>query len=207
MQGFWRDVQYAMRQLGRSPGFTATAVLSLTLGIGATAAVFSVIWAVLLDPFPYPDANRIVRLQVKPSTGESRGIRLNGPQFRELERSPLLDGALAVVQWNLSTTGGDLPEAVDVGFLSSNSFHDLGVPMLMGRGLSPADSIDGQEPQPVCVIAWRFWHRHFNGSPAALGQTVELDHKKYTIVGIAPPRFIWYSDDVYVPLKDRKSVV
>ena len=201
MQGFWRDVQYAMRQLGRSPGFTATAVLSLTLGIGATAAVFSVIWAVLLDPFPYPDANRIVRLQVKPSTGESRGIRLNGPQFRELERSPLLNGALAVVQWNLSTTGGDLPEAADVGFLSSNSFHDLGVPMLMGRGLSPADSIDGQEPQPVCVIAWRFWHRHFNGSPAALGQTVELDHKKYTIVGIAPPRFIWYSDDVYVPLK------
>jgi predicted permease len=200
MQDFWRDVRYALRQLGRSPGFTATAVLSLTLGIGATAAVFSVIWAVLLDPFPYPTADRIVRLQVQ-APGGWRQIRLNGPQFRELERSPILDGVLAVVQWNLSTTGGDLPEAVDAGFLSSNSFHDLGVPMLLGRGLGPADSIDGQEPQPVCVIGWKFWHRHFNGSPKALGQTLELDHKRYTIVGVAPPRFTWYSDDVYMPLK------
>jgi predicted permease len=201
MHDFWRDVRYAIRQLGRSPGFTVTAVLSLTLGIGATAAVFSVIWAVLMDPFPYPTANRIVRLGVKPASGQERGVYLNGPQIRELKRAPLLDGVLVVDGWSLTLTGGDLPEAVDVGYLSSNSFHDLGVPMLMGRGLSPADGVDGQEPQPVCVIAWRFWHRQFNGSPAALGQTLELDHKKYTIVGIAPPRFTWYSDDVYLPLK------
>ena len=201
MPDFLLDVPYALRQMRRSYGFTITAVLSLTLGIGATAAVFSVIWAVLLDPFPYPTAKRIVRLEVKPSTGELRGIKLSGPQIRELEHSPILDGALAVVQWNLSSTDGDLPEAVDVGFLSSNSFHDLGVPMLMGRGLGPSDAADGQEPQPVCVIAWRFWQRHFHGSPTALGQVLELDHKKYTIVGIAPPRFTWYSDDVYVSLK------
>src|SRR5579871_1726536 len=201
MQDFWQDVRYTMRQLGRSWGFTATSVLSLMLGIGATAAVFSVIWAVLFNPFPYPDANRIMRLVIKPSVGEERNVSLNGPQIRELERSPVLDGVLVVDGWNMSLTGGDLPEPVDVGFLSSNSFHDLGVPMLIGRGLSPADSPEGQEPQPVCVIAWRFWHRHFNGSPKALGQTLELDHKKYTIVGIAPQRYTWYSDDVYVPLK------
>jgi predicted permease len=201
MPAFFQDVRYALRQLARSWGFTASALLSLALGIGATAAVFSVVWAVLFDPFPYPNASRIVRLDVKPPTGELQGIRLNGPQIRELERSPLLDGVLVVDGWNLTLTGGDLPESVDVGYLSSNSFHDLGVPMLMGRGLGPSDGADGQEPQPVCVIAWRFWHRHFNGSPTALGKILELDHKKYTIVGIAPPRFTWYSEDVFVPLK------
>jgi predicted permease len=201
MRDFLRDARYAVRQLARSWGFTATAVLSLTLGIGATAAVFSVIWAVLLDPFPYPTANRIVRLRVQPAVGEERGVNLNGPQIRELAQSPLLDGVLVVDGWSMSLTGADLPEEVDVGLLSSNSFHDLGVPMLMGRGLSPADAVDGQEPQPVCVIAWRFWHRHFNGSPTALGQTLELEHKKYTIVGVAPPRFTWYSEDVFIPLK------
>jgi predicted permease len=201
MGDFWRDIRYAVHQLGRSWGFTATAVLSLTLGIGATAAVFSVIWAVLLDPFPYPTANRIMRLSVKPTTGEARNVRLNGPQIRELERSPVLDGVLVVDSWSLTLTGGDLPEGVGAGYLSSNSFHDLGVPMVMGRGLGPSDGADGQEPKPVCVIAWQFWRRHFNGSPSALGQTLELDHKKYTIVGIAPPRFTWYSEDVYLPLK------
>jgi predicted permease len=201
MRDFWRDVRYALRQLARSWGFTATSVLSLTLGIGATAAVFSVIWAVLLHPFPYPSADRIMRLGVKSATGQMQGATLNGPQIRELQRSPVLDGVLVVDQWSMGLSGEDLPEEVDAGLLSGNSFHDLGVPMLMGRGLSPADSPDGQEPQPVCVISWQFWHRHFNGNPAALGRTLELEHKKYTIVGIAPPRFTWYSDEVYVPLK------
>jgi predicted permease len=163
--------------------------------------VFSVIWAVLLDPFPYPTADRIVRLRVKPAGSEERGVNLNGPQIRELQRSPVLDGVLVVDGWNMALTGGDLPEPVSVGYVSSNSFHDLGVAMVMGRGIAPADAVDGQEPQPVCVIGWRFWHQHFDGSPAALGQTLELDHKKYTIVGIAPPRFTWYSEDVYAPLK------
>ncbi len=201
MRAFWRDVRYAARHLGRNWGFTATAVLSLTLGIGATAAVFSVIWAVLVDPFPYPTANRIMRLELKPPSGQYSREDLNGPQIRELTRSPLLDGLLVLDGWNMTLTDGDLPEAVDVGYLSSNSFHDLGTPMLLGRGLSPADSVEGQEPQPVCVISWRFWRRQFNGSPTALGQSLELDHKKYTIVGIAPPRFTWYSEDVYAPLK------
>jgi len=201
MQGAWRDVRYSMRQLARSPGFTATAVISLALGIGATTAVFSVIWAVLFHPFPYPTADRIVRLQIKPPVGEAHRANLSGPQIRDLKQSPILDGVLAVVNWSQTLTGGDLPEQVEVGDLSPNSFHDLGVPMVMGRGLSPADSPDGHEPQPVCVIAWQFWHRHFDGSPTALGKTIELDHKRYTIVGIAPPRFTWYSDDVWVPLK------
>src|SRR5689334_17480495 len=110
MQNLWHDVRYSIRQLGRNWGFTATSVLSLTLGIGATAAVFSVIWAVLLDPFPYPAADRIVRLVLKPSVGDERNVSLNGPQIRELRNSPILDGVLVVDNWNLTLTGGDLPE-------------------------------------------------------------------------------------------------
>lgn len=148
MQNLWQGVRYAARQLRRRWGFTATAALSLTLGIGATAAVFSVIWAVLLDPFPYLTANRIVRLRVKPAAAEERGINLNGPQIRELERSPLLDGVLVVDNWSLTLTGGDLPESVEAGYLSPDSFHGLGVPMVKGRGLAPSDAVDGKEPHP-----------------------------------------------------------
>src|ERR1700744_6334973 len=201
MRDFWVDLRYAVRQLGRSWGFTATSVLSLMLGIGATAAVFSVIWGVLIDPFPYPTADRIMRLVLQPAAGPTRGVRLNAPQLRQLQQAPLLAGVLVLDGWSLTLTGEDLPESVEVGYVSTNSFHDLGVPMLMGRGLAPSDGIDGQEPQPVCVISWRFWHRHFGGNPAALGKTLDLGHKKYTVVSIAPQRFTCYSEDVYMPLK------
>jgi predicted permease len=200
MRAVVQDIRYAIRQLLRNPGFSLTAVLSLGLGIGATTAVFSVIYAVLINPFPYPTADRIVRLGVWTGEGQGRLINLNGPQIRQLRQSPVLDGVLVIDGWGMSVTGGDLPENINVDFLSGNSFHDLGMPMTVGRALAPSDSIEGQEPQPVCVISWKFWQSHFGGSPAALGKTLQLEHKNYTIVGVAPPRFTWYSAEVYLPL-------
>ena len=201
MHSLLQDFRYALRQLLRSPGFSLTAILSLTLGIGATAAVFSVIYAVLMNPFPYPDANRIVRLEVRTTAGEDRWVNLNGPQIRQLRKSPVIDSLLVIDGWSLSLTGGDLPESVEAAYLSTNSFQDLGVAPVLGRGLVPSDGIDGQEPQPVTVLSWKFWRSHFNSSSSVLGQKLQLDHKNYTIVGVMPARFTWYSGDVYLPLK------
>jgi predicted permease len=201
MQALLQDLRYALRQLLRSPGFTLTAILSLALGVGATAAVFSVIYAVLMDPFPYPHSDQIVRLTGRTSDGAGHYFNLNGPQIQQLRKSPVIAGLLVIDGWALILTGHNLPENVEASFLSSNSFQDLGVPPLLGRGLQPSDAFDGQEPQPVVVLSYKFWQRHFNGNRSVVGQTLELSHKTYNIVGVAPPRFTWYSGDVYLPLK------
>jgi predicted permease len=201
MQTLFQDLRYSLRQLINSPGFSLTAVISLALGIGATTAVFSVVYAALMNPYPYPSADRIVRLSVENKAGSIQWIELNSPQILELRKSPAIDSLVAMDDWARTLTGNELPENVDVIYLTSNGFNFLGVPPLLGRGLLPSDAVDGQDPQPVVVLGNKFWRRHFNSNPAVLGQTLQLDRKNYRIVGIAPPRFTWYSADVYLPLK------
>jgi hypothetical protein len=84
-------------------------------------------------------------------------------------------------------------------FMSSNSFDYLGVPPALGRGLIRSDAIDGEEPQPVVVLGYKFWQRHFNSDPAVLGQTLQLVHRNYTVVGVAGPRFTWDDGDRLPP--------
>ena len=201
MQTLLQDLRYATRQLFRNLGLTITAVVSLALGIGATTAVFSVIYATLINPYPYPAADRIVRLTVLSKANSSDGVNLNGPQIRQLQQLHSVEGMLAMDYDAMTMTGHDLPENVNAVSLISNGFHDLGVPPIMGRGLSPSDAPDGQEPQPVVVLSYKFWQKRFFGDRAVLGQTLQLDRKNYIVVGVAAPRFTWYSADVYLPLK------
>lgn len=200
MQSLSQDLHYALRQLIKSPGFSLTAVISLALGIGATTAVFSVLYAALIHPYPFRDADRIMRLTVVDNAGHDRWINLNGPQIRELRASPAVDSLVAMDDWSMVLTGHDLPEDVNAIELTPNGWDFLGVPAWRGRGLQPSDAREGQSPQPVVVLSYRFWVRHFSSDPAVVGKTLQLDHKNYLIVGIAPPRFRWYSADVYVPL-------
>lgn len=109
-------------------------------------------------------------------------------------------------------TGQDLPENVNTVSLTSNSFQDLGVPPVLGRGLWPSDAVDGQDPKPVVVLSYRFWREHYVSNPDILGRTLQLDHRNFEIVGVAAPRFTWGGGDVYLPLKlmrdpGRTSVV
>src|SRR5439155_26420853 len=85
--------------------------------------------------------------------------------------------------------------------LTSHGFTDLGVPPVLGRGLLPSDAVDGQDPQAVTVLSYQFWQTHFLSDPDVVGKTIQLDRKNYLIVGVAAPRFRWYSADVYLPLK------
>lgn len=201
MQTLIQDLRYALRQLIRSPRFTLTAVVSLALGIGATTAVFSVIYAALLNPYPYPSADRIVRLTATTATNPDEGLELNGSQVLELQRLQSIQSVLAMDYQAMTLTGSDFPENVNEIGLIGNGFDDLGLPPLLGRGIEPSDSIPGHDPNPVTVLSFKFWQKHFFGDRTVLGKTLQLDHKAYTIVGVAAPRFIWYSADLYLPLK------
>jgi predicted permease len=194
------DIRYALRQLLKNPGFALAAILSLALGIGATVSIFSVIYGVLLHPFPYADVERLANLSISDPRGNIFDAGFTGQQFRELRNVHGFDG---IATWNsrhLTVTGHDVPENVIAFFGVGETFLTLGVPPLLGRNLGPSDSPEGQEPLPVVMLHYRFWQRHFNGDPAVVGKTLELNHRLYTIVGVTRPHFTWgWGADVYLP--------
>lgn len=201
MHTLLQDLRYSARQLIKSPGFTLTAVLSLALGIGAATAVFSVIYAALVSPYPYPAADRIVQLTMESKAGSGDPVYLNGAEIQNLRKSPVVESVLTMDYNALMITGQDLPENVIAVSLISNGFQDLGVPPLLGRGLWPSDAVDGQDPQPVVLLSYKFWRKHYLSNPDVLGRTLQLDHRNLKIVGVAAPRFTWGGGDVYLPLK------
>ena len=201
MQSLLSDLRYAARELRKRPGFTLTAVLSLALGIGATSAVFSVIYAVLIDPFPYPGSDRIVELRLVDKSGSDRFAGPNGQQADQLRRAKSVEDVTLMDWWNLTTTDGDLPEDVQAMYIDPNAPNHWGIRALMGRWLIPSDAPPGQTPQPVVVLTYHFWQRYFVGDPKVIGRTIQLVHKPYQIVGVMPPRFKWGDPDMYVPLK------
>jgi predicted permease len=201
MHTLLQDLRYSVRQLIHSPGFALAAVVSLALGIGATAAVFSVVYAVLMDPYPYAAPDRMVHMRITDKSGQQLDFGLTGQQWQVLRHSPAVEDAFMTDQWSLTVTGHDLPEDVNGDYATSNTFQFLGVPTVLGRGLLPSDAVDGHDPQPVAVLSYQFWRRHFAGNPDVVGKTLQLVHKNYTIVGVAASRFTWNDADVYLPLK------
>jgi putative ABC transport system permease protein len=209
---FSQNVRFALRQLLRKPSFAIVAILSIGLGIGATTAVFSVIYAVAWHPFPYSGADRMVNVRLYDSTGDKGGLLLSGMQFLRFQKAEALDGAMAMDNWDMVTSDWGATEAVRAGRLSSNAFAYLGVPPLLGRGFEDADAVLGQEPNHVVVLGNRFWKSHYAGSTNVLGKILKLDHESYSIIGVMSKRFSWGSSDVYIPLKivadpDRTNAV
>ena len=199
--GTLQDLRYSVRQLVKKPALTLTALVSLALGIGATTAVFSVIYAALINPYPFKEADRIVRLTITSNAGQADWIDLNGPQIREVRKLGIVESLLATDFRALILTGHEIPENVNAVFLIANGFTDLGVPPFLGRGLLPSDAIEGQDPQAVAVLSYQFWQTRFLSDPDILGKTIQLNRKNYLVVGVAAPRFRWYMADVYLPLK------
>ena len=201
MAAVWTDLWFAVRELRKRPGFTLTAVLSLALGIGATSAVFSVIYAVLIDPFPYPGSDRIMEIRLVDKEGHDRYAGPTGPQAAVLRQTRSIEDVVLMDWWNLTTTDGDLPEDVQAMYIDPNAPNHWGIPALMGRWLIPSDAPRGQSPQPVVVLTYAFWQRYFMGDPNVIGRTIQLVHKPYQVVGVMPPRFKWGNPDMYLPLK------
>jgi predicted permease len=200
MQTLLQDFRYSLRQLLKNPGFALTAILSLALGIGATVSVFSVIYGVLMHPFPYADVDRIGNLSIQDSKGNIFDASFNGPELRELRKVHAFESFATWRLASLTVTGEELPENASAYYGIGSTFPTLGVPPLLGRNLGPSDSPDGQEPQPVVVLHYRFWQRHFRGDPAVIGKKLELNHTQYTIVGVTRPNFTaGWGTDVYLP--------
>ncbi len=198
MNGFFQDLRYAFRQIRKSPGFTLTALLSLTLGIGATTAIFSVIYGVLLDPYPYKDADRMVHVELRDKSGRGPLLFVNGQEAQELRQAPSIDDVFLQNQRQETLTGGQFPISVNVGQYSPNLFTYMGVPPALGREFTPADA-PGGKPAPVAVLSYLFWQHQFSQNRGVIGQTIELDHSLYTVIGVAAPRFTWGDSDVYLP--------
>jgi predicted permease len=201
MHSLASDLRYAARELRRRPGFTLTAVLSLALGVGATSAVFSVVYAVLINPFPYAGAERIMQIALKDKAGNYRYPGVTGPQIEQLRQAGAIESVVGEDGWNLTTTDGDLPEDVVAGYITPNAPNHWGTPALKGRWLVPSDAPVGKEPERVVVLGYRFWQRYYSGDPDIVGRTIQLVRKPYQIVGVMPPRFRWREADIYLPLK------
>ena len=201
MQSLTSDFRYALRELRRRPGFALTAILSLALGIGATSAVFSVIYAVLIDPFPYPGSDRIMEVHLIDNLGRDRSRGFNGPQIFQLRQAKSIENIVAMDGWNLTTTDSDLPEDVVASYLSGDAAGHFGIPAMLGRWFVKSDAPDGQEPQRVVVLTYQFWQRYYGGDRSVVGRNLQLVHKNYQIIGVMPPRFRWADCDIYVPQK------
>ena len=199
LEHFWQDLRYALRTFRRSPGFAATAVVSLAVGIAAATGLFSIVNAALLNPFPFADINRIVRLDMN-DKGKPRGLSVTARQLVALQHSDVFDGAFASNTWEMTLTGQGLPEAVPTQYFSANGLNVLGVPPLLGRVFNEADGPAGEQPQRVVVLTYRFWQRHFGGRPEAVGQTLYLNREPYTVIGVLPRQYFYTGPEILVPL-------
>lgn len=201
MRNLLKDLRFALRQYRKSPGFVITAVLSLTLGISATTAIFSVIYGVLLDPYPYKDADRMVHVQMRgKNQTDFRGplLFVNGTGYLELKEMSTVDDVFLQHEDQENLTGDQIPVTVNVGRFTPNLFDYMGVAPAIGREFTPADAPNGN-PAPVAVLSYLFWQRQFGGSRDIVGKRLELDHRLYTVIGVVPPRFTWGDADVYLP--------
>jgi predicted permease len=196
-----QDTIFTLRQLRKNPAFALTSVISIALGIGATSAVFSVVYAVLMNPYPYRDASQLAYLNLRDKAGNDRGVGLSAFQIRQVRKLDSIESILAMNEWNLTTTDGDLPEDVVAWYLTPNGMAHLGVAPLLGRGLISSDAPEGQDPQPVVILGYKFWQKRYAGRSDIIGQPIQLVHNTYTIVGVMPPRFTWLGGDIYLPLK------
>src|SRR5438270_4115646 len=133
MSGFFQDLRYAFRQIRKSPGFTVTALLSLTLGIGATTAIFSVVYGVLLDPYPYRDADRMVHVELRDKSDRGPLLFVNASEYGGLRRASSVDDIFLQNQRSETLTSGQFPVSALVGQYSPNLFTYMGVPPLLGR--------------------------------------------------------------------------
>lgn len=188
MELLFHDVRFALRSFAKQPTLALVAIATLALGIGANAAIFTVVNAVVLEPLPFPAANRLVRITADlPGLGQS-DIGLSPPElFDYRDRSGLFDEISGVYPIDANLTEVDVPERVEVLLVSPSYFSVLGVHPQLGRLFGPKDNHPGI--QEVVVISDALWTRRFGGAPDAVGRKLRIDADWYTVVGVAPRDF------------------
>jgi predicted permease len=229
MNSLWMDVRYALRMLGRSPGFALIAILTLALGIGANTAIFSLIDAVMLRALPVENPSQLMLLKWNarhmpnihgymtsgdcptsmslPQAEDRNGCSFSEPFFRELEKRKAFRGLAAFSGFNqLDLSGNGPPSVINGQLVSGTFFRTTGVKAALGRLIDASD--DKASAPRVAVLNYGYWQSAFGGSPSVLGRTIELNNLPFTIVGVAEQRFTGLTPgsdyDVWLPLDDLK---
>ncbi len=221
MRTLWQDLRYGARMLSRTPSFTAIAVLSLALGIGANTALFSVVDAVLLKKLPVKEADRLVLFKSLAGTNFKPG-NYHGNARREesgemsrtsfpyqtytrfrAQQSDVLSDVFAFGDVSLNVNADGRADVADGQAVSGNYFAGLGVPALVGRTFTDAD--DKAAAPPVAVLSYRYWQRQFNGDPLVVGKQINLNNVAFTVVGVTPAGFdgtmqVGSTTDVSIPV-------
>jgi predicted permease len=186
-----RDVRYALRSYARTPVFTLVVILVMALGIGANTALFSVVHTVLLQPLPFSHPERLVSLYERDILGASPRDMVSGGDFEDWQKQAKSFEQMSVIAEdgaNLSGSGNQLPEYVGTQLCGSNFFAMLGVNPVIGRFFSAGD--DRRDAPATVVLNYGLWKRRFGGDPGVVGQTIRLDSKPYTVIGVLPQGFM-----------------
>ena len=212
LETLWQDIRYGARMLRKSPGFTAVAVLTLALGIGANTAIFSAVDPILFEPLPYPHSERIMMIW-----GVFQGARSQVTFFnyRELlQRNHSFDALAIFEPWQPTMVGGAEPERLEGQNVSYGFFRAVGVEPAMGRDFLPSDDI--YQSAPVAILSYGLWQRRFGSDRSIVGGQITLDGSAYTVIGIMPRGFenvldpaaeIWSPESQYNPasIKDTNT--
>ena len=191
------DLRYGIRALRRNPAFTAVAAATLALGVGANAAVFTMINAVVFHPFPYRDADRLILLHQRSLQADLLPLSL--PDFYDWrDQSHAFESMGAVYRWNPILTGGGEPEQLFAARVTAEMFPTLGIAPELGRTFAPDEDRPGATP--VVVLSHNFWMRRFGGSREIIGTTVVLDRVAHRVIGVMPKRFELWTADVWAPI-------
>jgi len=182
-----RDVRLGLRRVLAAPGFAATAILTLALGVGANLAIFTVVNAVLIRPLPFAHPDRLVRVAADARATGGRNIGISQPELDDLDRAGIFDGVTALWPVSASLLGGDRPERIEVLVTSANYFELLGAAPRLGRVYGPGDAVAGFSD--AVVISDGLWRRAFGGAADVVGRKVVMDTDTYTIVGVMPADF------------------
>src|SRR5688572_20727275 len=198
MWRFWMDLSYGARGLRNQPGFASIAILTLALGIGAATTIFSVIYNVLLDPFPYTDAHRVVAIQIHDLASSRPGGRqfMQTAEFLDYEaQNHVFEEVIGGTFQDVFQPTQDGTEQFSARLVTPNMFRSLGLPALLGRTLVPDDARPGASP--VFVMSYKLWLKRYNLDRSIVGKKFVLNNVPTTLVGIMPPRFTKLGADLW----------
>ncbi len=215
IDNLWRDLRYATRTLARTPAFATISIIVIALGIGANVALFTVVRSVLLKPLPFKDPDRLVKLYEQSADGRSPFNLVAGGVFSEWSKQNRSFSGLALVgeaEINLSGSSGQLPEKLHGASCTWNLLPLLGVRPVLGRNFTKDE--DQHSANGTVLLSWSLWQRRFGGDPAVVNQTIHLNGRPYTIIGILPEWFaypdvstqLWTPVYNYVPILGMSSL-
>jgi putative ABC transport system permease protein len=199
LETLWQDTRFGARVLGRNPGFMLVAVLTLSLGIGANTAIFSVVYGVLLRPLPYQQGGQLVVLKQQALLARNNNLNFSVKEIDDYraQNSTLADLA---EHHSMSFTlfGGPEPERIQAAVVSANFFELMGVTPLLGRTFAPSDEAHGAEA--VLILSHQYWLRSHKGDPNVVGRVFRMNDRPHTVIGVLPPLPQYPNEnDMYMP--------